>query len=70
MFSGGQRISGWRRGAGDLWLVELPDARAGRLNFRQLFVNGQRRERARWPREKWFTVAGEANSKEAGWPER
>ena len=67
VFSAGRRIGGWRRGEGDLWSVEVPEVRSGRLNFRQLFVNGQRRERARWPREKWFTVAGEANPKEVGW---
>ena len=66
-FSGGRRISGWRREEGDLWSTEVPEARSGRLNLRQLFVNGQRRERARWPQEKWFTVAGAANARDAGW---
>lgn len=67
VFSGGRRIGGWRRGQDGLWSVEIPEARSGRAVFRQLFVNGQRRERARWPQEKWFTVAGAANGKEAGW---
>ena len=66
VFSGGRRIGGWRRGEGGLWSVEVPEVRSG-LNVRQLFVGGQRRERARWPREKWFTVAGAANAREAGW---
>lgn len=66
VFSGGRRLAGWRRGEGDVWSVEVPESRSG-LGFRQLFVNGQRRERARWPREKWFTVAGAASAKETGW---
>jgi hypothetical protein len=52
-----------RRG---LWSVEVPGVRSG-LNVRQLFVGGQRRERARWPRSNWFAVAGAANGREAGW---
>ncbi|MCX6927302.1 MAG: right-handed parallel beta-helix repeat-containing protein [Verrucomicrobia bacterium] len=67
VFSGGRRIGGWRRGEDGLWSVEVPDARSGGHGLRQLFVNGARRERARWPREKWFSVAGTANRKEAGW---
>ena len=67
VFSGGRAIGGWRRGEDDLWTAEVPEAKSGRGYFRQLFVKGQRRERARWPREKWLTVAGAANPKEAGW---
>jgi hypothetical protein len=67
VFSGGRRIDGWRREKNDLWSTEIPEARSGRLNFRQLFVNGQRRERARWPQDKWFTVAGAAKAGEADW---
>ena len=66
VFSGGRRIGGWRRGEGELWSAEVPEARSG-LGLRQLFVGGQRRERARWPRENWFAVAGAANGREAGW---
>ena len=67
VFSGGRRLVGWRRREDGLWSVEVPEARGGSDSFRQLFVNGQRRERARWPREKWFTVAGAAQAREAGW---
>jgi len=66
VFSGGRRIGGWQRGEGDLWSTEVPEARSGAA-IRQLFVGGQRRERARWPREKWFTVGGTANARESGW---
>lgn len=67
VFTGGRIILGWRRGEKDLWQAELPETKTNRQAFRQLFVNGQRRERARWPAEKWLTVAGTANYKESGW---
>lgn len=49
VISGGRRITGWKRGAGNLWTVELPDVKAGNWYFRQLFVNGRRAIRARTP---------------------
>jgi len=49
ILSGGRRITGWKRAAGDLWTAELPDVAAGKWRFRELFVNGQRATRARIP---------------------
>ena len=49
VLSGARRIAGWRRGTGPLWSVELPEAKAGQWHFRQLFVNGRRAVRARFP---------------------
>ncbi len=57
VFSGGRRISGWHRGPGELWQVELPEVKAGQWYFRQLFVNGQRRGRARSPNEGYHRIA-------------
>jgi hypothetical protein len=45
ILSGGRRISGWQRGAGELWQTQVPVG----WTFRQLFVNGQRAVRARRP---------------------
>ncbi|HOS94127.1 MAG TPA: hypothetical protein PLQ54_12490, partial [Armatimonadota bacterium] len=42
-FSGGSRISGWRRGDGGVWTAHAPWA------FSQLVVNGRRAVRARTP---------------------
>ena len=53
VISGGRRITGWTKGevAGrEAWMAELPEVRAGRWNFTQLWVNGQRAERPRLPR--------------------
>lgn len=58
VLSGGVVISGWRRGDGDVWEAVVPAE--SRSPFQQLFVNGQRRMRARTPNEGWFTVAGKA----------
>ena len=47
--SGGRLITGWRKGDGPLWVADLPDVKAGRWHFRQLFVAGERQVRARTP---------------------
>ena len=51
VISGGRVIAGWRKGDGPLWMADVPDVKAGKWNFRQLFVNGTRRERPRFPKE-------------------
>jgi len=48
VLSGGRAITGWRKGEGQVWVAEVPDARRG-WNFRQLFVGGERQIRARTP---------------------
>ncbi len=47
--SGGRRITGWKRGGGKLWTAIVPDVKAGKWHFRQLFVDGRRATRARTP---------------------
>lgn len=56
VFSGGVLITGWKKAQGNVWEAPAP---AG-LEFRQLFVNGERRTRARSPNEGWYAVAGKA----------
>ena len=57
VISGGKTIVGWQSD-GRLWKVDLPEVKSGHWNFRQLFVNGQRRFRARFPLEGVLTLAG------------
>lgn len=57
VFSGGRPISGWAQGPGKLWQVELPDVKSGDWYFRQLFVDGHRRGRARSPNEGYHRIA-------------
>jgi hypothetical protein len=61
VLSGGRRITGWKRGPGDLWVADIPDVKRGKWYFRQLHVKGQRRVRARLPREGQYNIAGGAD---------
>lgn len=56
VFSGGRVLTGFRQN-GDLWETTLPDVQASHWYFRQLFVNGQRRQRARGPNEGYYRIA-------------
>lgn len=77
VLSGGRPIAGWRRGEGEVWVADIPEARGGAWVFHQLFVNGQRRTRARTPnagylytqdilapfdRGKWYDMSLEAKN--------
>ena len=60
VLSGGIRLTGWKAASHrpELWTVHLPDVASGRWYFHQLFVNGQRAQRARTPNEGYFRTAG------------
>ena len=58
VLDGGRRITGWRKHDAKLWVTTLPDVANSQWNFRQLFVNGQQRVRARTPNEGYLRVAG------------
>ncbi|MBE0537907.1 MAG: right-handed parallel beta-helix repeat-containing protein [Phycisphaerae bacterium] len=57
-FNGGRRIAGWQRYKDDIWVADVPDVRSGKWRFRQLYVNGEKRRRARTPNEGFLRVAG------------
>ncbi|MHB8952961.1 MAG: right-handed parallel beta-helix repeat-containing protein [Pirellulaceae bacterium] len=59
ILSGGRRITGWQR-QGDRWIAHLPEVEAGQWTFGALWVNGERRTRARTPNEGYFRTAGKA----------
>ena len=56
VFSGGRAITGWRQ-TGPLWEAILPEVKAGQWYFRQLFADGQRRQRARSPNSGYHRIA-------------
>ncbi|MEW6359362.1 MAG: right-handed parallel beta-helix repeat-containing protein [Planctomycetota bacterium] len=58
VISGGRVLLGWKKGDGPLWTVEIPNVREGKWYSRQLFVNGQRRTRARIPNEGFLRSDG------------
>ncbi|MBN1346132.1 MAG: right-handed parallel beta-helix repeat-containing protein [Phycisphaerae bacterium] len=50
VLSGGRPITGWRKNEGDIWVADVPRAKGNDgWDFRQLFVGGERRTRARTP---------------------
>jgi len=59
VLSGGRRITGFKPEVVDgrkAWGVELPEVKAGKWYFRQLWVNGERRFRARLPKTGLYKV--------------
>jgi hypothetical protein len=58
VLSGGRAIGGWTKGEGKIWRAQIPEVKAGEWYFHQLFVNGQRRTRARTPNEGYLRTAG------------
>jgi parallel beta-helix repeat protein len=55
---GARQIKGWQKQNANLWTTEIAEVRSGAWYFTQLFVNGQRRLRARTPNEGFYRVAG------------
>jgi hypothetical protein len=53
IISGGMRAEGWKKQENGLFVAEIPDVASGKLYFNQLFVNGERRTRARSPNTNW-----------------
>ena len=65
VLSGGTRLTGWQRSPTNaaLWQVALPAVRAGKWYFRQLFVNGERAQRARTPNTGFFRARARLGDK-------
>ncbi len=56
VFSGGRVITGFKQN-GRLWEAVIPEVKGGQWYFRQLWVNGQRRQLARSPNEGYLHIA-------------
>jgi hypothetical protein len=73
LFSGGRRITGWKKGSSPIWTAEVPEAKAGGWYFRQLFVDGKRAVRARTPnaddKTPWWAIKASTATREAPPPE-
>jgi len=57
IISGGRRITNWQVDSQGWWHADLPDVKAGRWWFSQLFVDDQRRFRPRLPEKGYYTIA-------------
>jgi len=65
ILSGGRTMTGWKKATTarqpnrpDQWTAEVPGVKEGEWYFHQLFVNGQRRQRARSPNSGFFRADG------------
>ena len=58
VISGGERIGGWKKGAGNLWTAHIDAVQQGQWNFHSLFVDENRAQRARTPNQGYFRIAG------------
>ena len=58
VFSGGKKITGtWQKGDDGIWSVYIPEIHSQQWWFRQLFKDGQRQIRSRYPNDgRWLTV--------------
>jgi len=54
ILSGGQKVTGWKQGAGELWTAEVTEVTAGNWYPRQMIVNDTRRPRARSPNQGYY----------------
>lgn len=71
ILDGGRRLDGWQETTLNgvaAWTCTSPEISAGRVEFRQLFVNGTRAQSARWPKTGQFQIADALYSSEGeGW---
>jgi len=61
LLSGARVVTGWREGTINgcpCWQALLPEVASGRWWFTQLFVNGRRRLRARFPKQGFYRFTG------------
>jgi parallel beta-helix repeat protein len=60
ILSGGRKITRWQRDANNaaLWHATVSEKLDGSSEFRQLFINGERKIRARTPNNDYFRVQG------------
>ncbi len=56
IISGGRMITGFTRGEGGVWETQIPDVKAGKWYFRDLYVNGERRSRPRLPSASFHNI--------------
>jgi len=56
ILSGGKQITGWRKQKNNLWITNLAEVKSGQWWFRQLFADGQRLPRGRYPNNGLLTI--------------
>lgn len=56
VLSGGRTITGFKRGQNGMWTARLDSVKNGSWWFRQLYADGQRLARGRYPQEGFFKI--------------
>ncbi len=54
--SGGRPLTGWKPAADGMWTLDLPEVKSGNWWFRQLFADGQRMPRGRYPQSGYLKL--------------
>ncbi|MCA1364607.1 right-handed parallel beta-helix repeat-containing protein [Bradyrhizobium sp. IC3069] len=65
ILSGGRILDNWKVGADGFWRTRLEDVVRGKWKFSQLFVDGQRRTRPRYPAQGYLSAVGPIDPTEA-----
>ncbi|WP_247236756.1 right-handed parallel beta-helix repeat-containing protein [Telluribacter sp. SYSU D00476] len=58
LIHGGRQIRGWKPYQGNIYMTQVPEVKEGGWKFRQLYVNGALRQRARIPNTGFKIVKG------------
>jgi hypothetical protein len=66
VISGGQQLSEWQLDASGTLTTQVPDKEAGKWRFRELFINGERRPRARHPNSGYARIVESFPDKRTG----
>ena len=56
VLSGGRPITDWTAGEDNMWTAVLPDVKSGKWWFRQLYADGQRLSRGRYPESGFLKI--------------
>ena len=57
VLSGGRILSGWKKKSKNTWSTIIPAVQTGKWYFRQLYADGQRLSRGRYPAEGFITIS-------------
>ncbi len=56
--SGGKKLEDWKKQKNGWWACDIPEVKSGEWKFRQIYVNGELRHRARKPNSGFLRVKG------------
>ncbi len=56
VISGGKKISGWKKENENIWSADIAEVKEGKWWFRQLFADGKRLTRAKYPNKGYLTL--------------